>query len=214
MADTAAAVQQLARIVADDRQLPRYVRSEASTLIGLARLQPGRARERLERLHVRVLPDLAMHAPECDYARCVSVETYWRHHLRADRKPYFGPDHKSYLRHLQSQRDPAVTAHADLARETLLVPADYSWLVPVQQLAGADGPAIARRLQLRGSSPPFIVFVFPQSRLQDHGVTVREPRGVDAVPARLLQWTPGGVPNERVDRDIPLAALGRLEWRP
>ena len=31
---------------------------------------------------------------------------------------------------------------------------------------------------------------------------------------RLLRWSPGGVPDERIDQDIPADALGRLEWRP
>lgn len=214
MADTTADVQQLARIVAGDHQLPRDARREAAVLAGLARRQPGRAREGLERLRERLLPDLVLHMPACDYGRCVSVETFWRHHLRPDRKQYFGPGHRSYLAHLRSQRDPAATAHADLSHAPVVVPADYSWLVPLQQIVGVDGPTLVRRLQLRGSSPPFLIFVFPEDRLRHEGVTVREPRGVDAVPAKLLQWTPGGVPNERIDRDIPLAALGRLEWRP
>ena len=46
------------------------------------------------------------------------------------------------------------------------------------------------------------------------GVGVREPRGLDAVPGRFVRWSPGGVSGERIDKDIPLAALGDLEWRP
>lgn len=43
---------------------------------------------------------------------------------------------------------------------------------------------------------------------------VREPRGLDAVPARLVQWRAGDVPDERIDLNIPRAALGRIGWRP
>lgn len=35
-----------------------------------------------------------------------------------------------------------------------------------------------------------------------------------SVPARHVQWSPGGVPDERIDLDIPHAALGGIEWRP
>ena len=31
---------------------------------------------------------------------------------------------------------------------------------------------------------------------------------------RFVRWSPGGVPGERIDKDIPLAALGGMEWRP
>ena len=214
MADVAAEVQQLVRIVVNDAALPAFVRREAASLAGLAGRQPGRVRERLEDLRQRLLPDLAGYRPERDYARCVSGETFWRHHLRTDRKAYFGADHKAYLSHLRSQPDPAAAARADLSDADVLVPAEFSWLVPLEQLTGLDGGAIARRLQLRGSAQPFVVFVFPEERLLRHGVTLREPRGVDAIPAKLLQWTPGGVPDERIDRNIPLAALGDVQWRP
>ena len=46
------------------------------------------------------------------------------------------------------------------------------------------------------------------------GVEVREPRGLDVVPGRFLQWVAGDVAGERIDEDIPVAALGGLEWRP
>lgn len=212
--DVAADVHQMVQFVVNDAALPLHARREAASLTGLAGRQPGRVRERLEDLRERLLPDLAMHDPECDYARCVSVETFWRHHLRYDRKPYFGPDHKPYLSYLRSQPDPAATARADLSEADILVPAEFSWLVPLERLTGLDGPAIVRHLHLRGSAQPFVVFVFPQGRLLQAGVTVRAPRGIDTIPAKLLQWTPGGVPGERIDRSIPLAALGSVQWRP
>ena len=30
---------------------------------------------------------------------------------------------------------------------------------------------------------------------------------------RFTQWAPGDVHGERIDKDIPLAALGGLQWR-
>ncbi len=214
MTEVAAETQRLVDIVVNDTALPAYARREAATLTGLARKQPRRAYERLENLRERLLPDLALRRPECDYARCVSVETFWRHHVRGDRKAHFGRDHKAYLSYLQSQPDPAAAARADLSDVDILIPAEFSWLVPLEHLTGLTRGAIARRLQLRGSVQPFVVFVFPEALLLHHGVELREPRGIDAVSARLLQWTPGGVPGERIDRGIPLAALGGVQWRP
>lgn len=56
--------------------------------------------------------------------------------------------------------------------------------------------------------------MFPLSKLIASGVRVREPRGVDAVPGRHLQWSPGVVPHERIDRNVPYAALGGIQWHP
>lgn len=202
------------QIVVNDAALPLCVRREAATLAGLAGRQPGRARERLEDLRERLLPDLASYRPECDYARCVSAETFWRHHLRPDRKAYFRVDHRACLSYLQSQPDPAAAARADLSDADILIPAEFSWLVPLDQLTGLGGGAITRQLQRRGDAQPFVVFVFPEERLLRQEVMQREPRGIDAIPAKLLQWTPGGVPGELIDGRIPLAALGDVQWRP
>ena len=126
----------------------------------------------------------------------------------------FGRDPGAYVRHLAAQADPAAAARRDLAGDPILLPASHSWLIPAANLARVDGRTLARRLQLGESRPPYVVFIFPRESLHAAGVTVREPRGIDAVPGPLLQWTPGGVPNERIDGDVPLSALGWIEWRP
>lgn len=214
MADVVAEMQQLVQIVVNDPTMPAHVRREAASLTSMAARQPGRVRERLEGLRERLLPDLPLHQPQCDYARCVSVETFWRHHLRPDRKAYFRADHRPYLSYLRSQPDPAAAARADLSDAAELIPCEFSWLVPLDLLIGLDGGAIVRQLQLRGSAQPFIVFVFPEEKLLQHEVTLRAPCGIDTIPAKLVQWTPGGVQGERIDRSIPLAALGDVQWRP
>ncbi|GEM_PF-2934890 len=56
--------------------------------------------------------------------------------------------------------------------------------------------------------------IFPVEQTLAAGVMVREPSGIDAVPGRFTGWVPGDVPGERIDEDIPLAALGSLQWRP
>jgi len=37
---------------------------------------------------------------------------------------------------------------------------------------------------------------------------------VDVIPGRFATWSPGDVPGERIDQDVPVAALEALEWRP
>lgn len=93
------------------------------------------------------------------------------------------------------------------------MPAAHSWLIPACRIAGLPGANIKSRLQLH-QDPPYLVMVFPADRMRTANVGVREPRGVDAVPRRLTWWSPRAVPDERIDEDIPLSALGGLEWRP
>ncbi|WP_419842994.1 hypothetical protein [Candidatus Poriferisodalis sp.] len=112
------------------------------------------------------------------------------------------------------QEEPATAAFNDLSGDPILLPAEHSWMVPAANVAETAGSALRRQLQLGGSRPPFIMFIFPKALLCAAGVMIREPRGFDALPGRNLQWTPGGVPDERVDNDIPLLALGWIEWRP
>lgn len=214
MPSAATDVRELVRIVVDDPGLPRRVRRDAAALMELASSQPRLARRRLEDLRLSVLPDLPLVAPAVDYARCISVETFWRFHVRWDRKAMFGQGSEAYRRHLESQSDPANIAHQDLSPEPVLFPAAHSWLIPATNLEGANGPTLRRRLELGESRPPYVVFFFPRPRLRAAGVEIREPRGIDALPGPQLQWTPEGVPDERIDRDVPLAALGWIEWRP
>ena len=87
-------------------------------------------------------------------------------------------------------------------------------MVPAANIAGLNGRSLKVRLKLSSSEPPYLIFIFPVAKLQAAGVQVREPRGVDAVPARHVQWSPGGVADERIDQDIPYAALGGIQWRP
>ncbi len=102
------------QIVSGDPGLPRFVRRKAFEMEPLVGVHPGLAWERLEELRKRVLPDLALVAPKTDYARCVSVDVFWRFHLTRARRELF--NHPSnYLRYLESTSDPAGTAsHQDL----------------------------------------------------------------------------------------------------
>ena len=173
--------------------------------------QPELVLNHLEELRPQVVPDLPMWPPTCDYARCVPVATFWSHHLRPDRREVFATP-EDYLVHLEAEVDPAATAGGDL-KSGILVAAAHSWLVPAARIAGLDGARIKSRLNLDHESP-YIVMMFPAARMTAAGVDVREPRGIDAVPGRFTGWSPGDVPDERIDQDIPVAALGDLEWRP
>lgn len=204
--------RELIRIVSDDTKLPRYVRRQAGSLQLLAASQPSLAFDDLEILRQRVIPDLPMEKPTCDYARCVSVEAFWQHNLKPDRRAFFLTP-KNYLLWLNFQGDPAIAAFQDISSGDI-APAPHSWLVPAARIAGLDGRALKSRLKLSGSEPPYLVFVFPLAKLKAAGVEVREPRGIDTIPARHVQWSPGDVPDERIDQDIPYTALGGIEWRP
>ena len=211
MGDVATVTRDLARVVADDSGLPRFARRQAAELAGLAHSQPERVLDQLEDLRRQVVPDLPLEPAECDYARCVSVVTFWRHHLRPEVQTAFIRA-EDYRRWLDAARDPAGVARAHL-NEEVLVPAAHSWLIPARRIDGLSGRQMKARLKL-GDHPPYIVMVLPLERLRASGVEVREPRGVDAIPGRFRDWRAGDVPDERIDQDIPVAALGRLEWRP
>lgn len=85
--------------------------------------------------------------------------------------------------------------------------------MPADRIAGLNGVQTRSLLQVE-QRPPYLVMIFPVEQTLAAGVMVREPSGIDAVPGRFTGWVPGDVPGERIDEDIPLAALGSLQWRP
>ena len=194
-----------------DAKLDRSVRLEAKKLVPLATSQPELVESRLEALRQSVVPDLPLWPPDRDYARCVSVDVFWRHHLSSSSRDFFRQQGQ-YLKFLEAQVDPSTVAHSHLAG-SVLVPAPHSWLIPAERIAGLSGLQSRSRLQIK-QQPPYLVMIFPMALMKAAGVDVREPRGIDAVPGRFLQWSSSNVSGERIDEDIPLAALGRIEWRP
>ena len=211
MVNVVAQARDLVRIVANDSGLPRFARRRANELAQLAGSQPELVLDKLEDLRRQVVPDLPLRFPICDYARCVPVAAFWRHHVRPERGELFASP-EDYRFHLEAETDPAATARGDL-RDGILVLAAHSWLVPADRIAGLDGVHLKSRLRL-DRAPPYIVMMLPVARMRAAGVAVREPRGVDAVPGRFRRWSPGDVPEERIDQNIPVAALGDLQWRP
>jgi hypothetical protein len=212
MVDAVAEARQLIRIIDDDRYLPRYVRGRARALGSLVPSKPRLVVDLLEELRERTVPDLALQSPTIDYARCVSVQAFWRHHLHpAQRRAFRTGD--IYRRYLEYLDNPVEMIRNGIRDDEPLVPAAHSWLAPATRISGLDGARTRRRLRI-DDEPPYVVMIFPAARMRAAGVEIREPRGLDAIPGRFLQWVPGDVPDERIDQDIPIAALGDLEWRP
>ncbi len=201
----------LIQVVARDTKLSQSVRREAKRLLSLAASEPEMVWDRLEALRQRVVPGLPLWPPDCNYARCVSVDVFWRFHLSTHYRDFFR-HHGQYSRFLEAQADPSVVAHSHLA-DSVLVPAPHSWLIPADRIAGLSGMQTRSRLQVK-QKPPYLVMIFPMALMKAAGVGVREPRGLDAVPGWFSQWSSDDVSGERIDEDIPLAALGDIEWRP
>lgn len=209
--DVVAQARELVRIVANDAGLPPYARRRANELVGVAGSHPERVLDKLEDLRREVVPHLPLQPPTCDFARCVPIATFLRYHVRSERRALF-TNPEDYRLHLESDADPAAVAWGDL-EDGILVPAKNSWLVPADRISGLDGVNLRSRLKLDGA-PPYIVMVLSAERMKAAGVAVREPRGVDVIPGRFSTWSPGDVPGERIDQDIPVDALEALKWQP
>ena len=138
-----------------------------------------------------------------DTSCCSSADTATLSYLATTQAPQM----------IETGRTPAAVALLDLPASGTLVPAVHSWLVPVERITGLSGPQTKLLLSIR-AEPPYLVMVLPAAAMREARVEVREPRGVDAVPKRHDQWSPGDVPGERIDQDIPFQALGGLRWRP
>ena len=186
-------------------------RQEARRLVPLAASQPELVEVRLEGLHRRVVTGLPLSPPDRDYARCVSVAAFWRYHLSTHHRDFFR-HHGQYQKFLEIQADPSAMARSQLVGG-VLVPAPHSWLIPAAKITGLNGSQTRSKLQIK-QKPPYLVMIFPMAVMKAAGVRVREPRGIDAVPGRFVQWSSGDVVGERIDEDIPLDALGDLVWRP
>lgn len=209
--DAATEARELVRIVSSDTGLPHAVRNRAADLTIVAEVNPDIALTRLAEVHRDVAPALPRVEPTVDYVRCLSIEVFWRFNLEPGRKAYFATA-EDYRRAVEADPDPAERLLADLGPDPL-VPAANSWLVPKADVAGFTGPQIKSRLNM-SQAPPYVLFVCSVARMIDAGVTVRVPRGVDAIPSGLLQWYPENVPHETIDGDLPRKALERIEWRP
>jgi len=204
-------VLKLIRIVEADTVLPLVVRATATRLRPLAAARPHLVLAGLERLRAEVVPDLAVRPPTLDYARCVTVQTFFVHNASSLVRASFATaaDYRAYLLGLG---DPATQLALDLSPSGLVTPGRYSWLLPYQPTVGLTAGQLKVLLN-NTQDPPYVMFVFTTASLARGGVQIRDPRGIDAVPSVLLQWVPGNVPDEVIDGDLNRAALERIEWR-
>ena len=119
---------------------------------------------------------------------------------------------EGYRRFIETDPNPATRLARDLGPDEI-APATHSWLVPVHRVAGLTGVQTKARLNF-DQQPPYVMMVFSAAKMKDADMRVREPRGIDAIPNRLIQWRSGNVPDERIDHELRRRALTRIEWRP
>jgi hypothetical protein len=209
--DAVLEAQALLGIVLADRHLPARVRKEASRIAALTTTTPQLVLARLEDLRAREVSRLPAAEVMVDYCRFVSIEVFWRFHLEETVKAVFAtPD--DYLRAVEAEVAPAQRLLNDLGPDPV-VPAPYSWLVPRAEVAGITAGQARARLNM-SQDPPYVVFVWTTKRMRASGVMVRVPCALDAVPSRHMHWHRGNVPDERIDGDLPRAALDQIEWLP
>jgi hypothetical protein len=208
--------ERLIDLVEDDQALPYDTRHRAGALREFAVRNPDKAMERLDTLATEVIPSLEgdLKTPASDLAKCVGIEKFWTYHLKVEVKAFVSA--ATYRLRVERSRRPGRRLMDDLSDAKVLLKAPHSWLVPKANIDGLDGKQLRIALAIR-HLPPYCVFVFPREQLTAHHVTVRSPSAVDAIPERLIEWRPGGLASgilELIDRDVPKAALGLIEWRP
>jgi hypothetical protein len=202
-------------VIEADRALARSVRRQATDLRDLVGTDPDLARSRLLALATTVAPALPRHPPTADLARCTGIEGFYERYLARDVRAFFRTP-EDYRRHIESSGAAGPTLADDLATVTPLIPAIHSWMTKWAEISGFSGRDIRRYLNIR-PLPPIVILVMRLRDLRAAGITVREPRAVDALPKHLTEWSPGGLRSggtELIDGDMPRAAVSTVEWRP
>ena len=204
-------VNALIDLIRRDKSLGSSTKRKARACSKFVASNPQEAINRLEGLYAATAPTLVRAPPDDDYARVISLYDFWRYNLSdAARTGYTHFAH--YARVVQQQRNPNVLLHQHLDQRRLF-PARHSWMAPKALIKGKPGTEIKELLRLT-HDPPYVVMTLSRHKMDQNDVTIRKPVSLDAIPGRLLQWDRGDVPGERVDGDIPYAALGSLAWMP
>lgn len=212
MEDIATLARELSRITSKDRGLDSSIQARAAYCELLcAQNRSLIAMQRLTELYEEVAPNLPTTTPDADYARCISLLAFWRHNLATAIKKGFRV-YEPYKRLIENAANPETLLTGHLGADPI-VKAENSWLIPAQEIIDMTSEQIKRRLKIT-ADPPYVVMIFPKAKMQSVGLEVRQPCSIDTIPRHLIHWRQGDVPDERIDRDIPRAALGRLEWRP
>lgn len=209
--DAATLVHHLIRIVSRDNRLPSSCKSQVSEL----RVQePYSAYSKLCGIYKETISLLDSETPKINYVKCVGIENFWRHYLNENITNKIPVE--DYQRIIENDIEPDVRLLNDLAQglapDQVIIPACHSWLVPESQVARLTSAEIKAHLNF-SQKPPYVIMVFPVNKMRSSGMLVRVPLGIDAIPMKLTDWYPENVPNERIDMDIPLSALGKIEWR-
>lgn len=209
MLHSAITAQKLAHNVCRDTGLPENVRQEAANLLWSAWQHPDRVIERLDALRVKVTPQLTTELAKIPYARCVSVENFYKYHLSDEVRDAF-PTPSDYQNFIYSQSSPEVRLRDDL-KDGIIIPAKNSWLVPYNYIKGSKTCEIKKKLNFN-QAPPYVVMIFTAYSFSRAGIKIREPRGTDTIPHQHTQWSSNNVKDERIDSDIPRTALENIEW--
>ena len=174
-------------------------------------MNPQAALDRLDRLHQAAIGCLETQHPAVEYCRLVGLETFWHHNLDIVTKEAFTTP-ASYARYVSSAEAPAQVLQDDVGSQ-IVADAAHSWMVPYSELEGLTSAQARAKLRFH-RNPPYAVMVFSVAKMVANDVLVRDPCGLDVIPGRILDWYPGNVTDEKIDGDIPRAALDRIEWLP
>lgn len=204
--------RELSRITSKDRGLGSSVQARAADCELLcAQNKSIIAMQRLKELYEEVAPNLPTTTPDVDYARCISLFAFWRHNLAPAIKKRFRR-YAPYKSLIEAAVNPEAILTSHLGTDPI-VKAEFSWLIPAQEIVDMTADQVKRRIKIK-ADPPYVVMIFPKVKMQSFGLEVRQPCSIDTIPGRSTHWRQGDVPDEKIDHDIPRAALGRLEWRP
>jgi hypothetical protein len=202
-------------VVEGDTLLPASLRRQFSDVRPLVADDPELALARLVGMAATVALGLHRDLPEHDLAKCAGIEGFFSFYLADDVRAFFrGPE--EYRRRIEAVSDREMVLLNDLSTTTPLIPAENSWLTDWNSIASMSGTRLRKHLSIR-PLPPFVVLVMVLRDLLLSGVTVREPRAVDAIPRRLTEWVPGGLPSgglEYIDGPMPRTAVSRVVWKP
>lgn len=199
------------QMIAGDPAVPKDIAEEATQLLDMGSQDlPATMKRRIDRWSQRIIGQILPHLPTEDYVRCISYDALFDYYILNSVQQHYRTSIEYLEALLERSADPASIIWDDLQRP-ILVPARHSWLIPASDVNSNDVEAIRAQLQIQGN-PPFLVMEFSRTRMVECGLYVRQPCSIDAIRTSQLQWTPGGVPNERIDGDIPFVALGSLRW--
>ena len=204
-------VRELIRILTSDTLLNPRIHAAARRLRHVRALNAAAALGQLDRLHRVAVACLPTQAPTVEYARVVGLNEFYEFNLSPARKEFFTTP-AGYIDHVSTTKHPETALMNDVGTQDA-VDAEHAWILPYSYLEGLNGIE-AKTLLRFDQAPPYAVMVFSVVKMVANNVQVRDPCGLDAIPERILDWFPGNVPDEKINSDIPRAALDRIAWLP